>query len=78
MPKSPAWSAAALLWAADYFPAQAMLVASGRSAHEYVARTIEHSMWFHCSVDPTAWMHERYRFVVDLLSTTTTARSRPR
>ena len=44
---SPAWSAAALSFAADYFPAQSMLLTSGRSPDTHYTRTLEHSMWFH-------------------------------
>jgi len=60
VPDSPAWSAAAMSFAADYFPAQSMLLTSGRSPDTHFARTLEHSMWFHRSVEPSQWMQVDY------------------
>ena len=61
VPRAPGWQAAALSWAADYFPAQSMLVKSGKSPDEYFARTLEHSMWFHQLIDPSSWMQIDYQ-----------------
>jgi acyl-CoA thioesterase-2 len=56
VPASAAWSAAALAWASDYCVAQTMLLTSGRSPAECIARTLEHSIWFHRPLDPAQWM----------------------
>jgi acyl-CoA thioesterase-2 len=56
VPASPTWSAAALAWASDHCVAQTMLLTSGRSPAESIARTLEHSMWFHRPLNPAQWM----------------------
>jgi acyl-CoA thioesterase II len=56
VPASATWRAAALAWAADHCVAQTMLLASRRSPSECIARTLEHSMWFHRPLDPAQWM----------------------
>jgi acyl-CoA thioesterase-2 len=60
VPKSPTWNAAALSWAAEYYPTQSALLASGRSSKEYIALTLEHSMWFHRPIDVSQWMQIDY------------------
>ena len=61
LPESPHWSAAALSYAADYFTAQSMMLASGRTFEEFSSRTLEHSMWFHRPIDATAWAQMDYQ-----------------
>jgi acyl-CoA thioesterase-2 len=56
VPDSPTWSAAALAWASDHGVAQTMLITNGLSPAECIARTLEHSMWFHRPLDPAQWM----------------------
>jgi len=56
VPASATWGAAALSWASDHCVAQTMLLMSGRSPAEFIARTLEHSMWFHRPLDPAQWM----------------------
>lgn len=55
-----AWSPAAQAWGSDYGTAVGMLLQSGRSLADGIARTVEHSMWFHRPLDPAKW------FLVDI------------
>jgi acyl-CoA thioesterase II len=56
VPTGSHWSAAALVWASDYFTASAMGLRSGWAFDRAITRTLEHSMWFHRPVDVTNWM----------------------
>lgn len=60
VPSGSAWSAAAQAWSSDYGTAVGMLHQSGRSLADGIARTVEHSMWFHRALDPAKW------FLVDI------------
>jgi acyl-CoA thioesterase-2 len=55
VPSGTAWSPAAQAWSSDYGTAVGMLFQSGRSLADGIARTVEHSMWFHRPLDPAKW-----------------------
>jgi acyl-CoA thioesterase II len=55
VPGGSGWSPAAQAWGSDYGTAVGMLHQSGRSLADGIARTVEHSMWFHRPLDPANW-----------------------